>query len=57
LKESREATEIDGPKKLEELDPMLRIFRKVFVDHVQRALEYTVHDIDDLVFHQALQQH
>jgi hypothetical protein len=52
--ESGEATQVDGPEKLEELDAVFWVLGEVLVDHVQSALENTVHNVDDLVLHHAL---
>lgn len=52
--ECGETTQVDGPEKLEEFHSVLWIFREVLVDHVKRALEDAIHDVDNLVFHHAL---
>jgi hypothetical protein len=51
---TREAVEVDGPQKVEELDAMLGELGEILVDHVQSALKDVLHDHGYLVLHKAL---
>ena len=52
--QSREAVEVDCPKKLEEAHTVLRILSEVLVNHAQRWLEDSVEDGGDLRSEQRL---
>jgi len=45
---TREAADIDRPEHTEESTSVLRIFSKVFVDHLERWLEHRVENRSDL---------
>ena len=52
--ESGEATQVDGPEKLEELDAVFWVLGEVLVDHVQSALEDSIENRGYLLGHHAL---
>lgn len=54
LKQRREAIQINSLKQFEKLNPVIREFVEVFVDHLQGTLEDTLHDKRHFVLHQIL---
>ena len=51
LEKCGEAVKVDRFQQLEELDTVLRVFREVFVDHLQCTLKDILHDSGHFVLH------